>query len=62
VANTSTTYNSGASSVVYGLGIFGAWFYLIPHAPNFWMGIWAFFEAFAWPAILVYEAFKLLRF
>ncbi len=53
--------HTGASSVVYGLGFIGALVYFIQHAHSFWMGIVGIFEAFIWPALLVYKALALFK-
>jgi len=53
-------YRTRASEAVYGLGIFGAWFYYLTHAATFWMGVVGIFKGIFWPAFLVYEALKYL--
>ena len=48
--------NSGATasgSVIYGLGIFGAWVYFWPQADGFWEYVLAVLEGLVWPAFLV---------
>jgi hypothetical protein len=51
--------NQNASSgVVYVLGIIGAAFYFFPKAVGFWSLTIGFLKAMAWPAFLVYEAFR----
>jgi hypothetical protein len=49
---------SAPAGAVYGLGFIGAAIYFISHATGFWMGVLGFLKAIAWPALLVYEAFK----
>jgi len=49
---------AGPAGAVYGLGFIGAAIYFISHAATFWMGVFGFLKAIAWPAILVYEALK----
>lgn len=49
-----------AANVVYGLGFVGAAVYFISHATGFWLGVLGFLKALVWPALLVYEAFRLL--
>ena len=51
----------GASDSVYGLGFIGALVYFIGQAKDFREGVIGFFKAIVWPAILVYEIFKLLN-
>ena len=55
VINKNTPGNS-----VYGLGLIGALVYFIMHATSFWMGVLGILKAIVWPAILVYEALKML--
>jgi hypothetical protein len=52
---------SGGSDSVYGLGFIGALVYFIGQAKDFREGVIGFFKAIVWPAILVYEIFKLLK-
>jgi hypothetical protein len=51
---------NASGGAVYGLGFIGAAVYFISHATGFWMGVLGFIKAIVWPAILVYDAFKLL--
>jgi hypothetical protein len=51
----------GGSDSVYGLGFIGALVYFISQAKDFREGVIGFFKAIVWPAILVYEIFKLLK-
>jgi hypothetical protein len=51
----------GGSDSVYGLGFIGALVYFIGQAKDFREGVIGFFKAVVWPAILVYEIFKLLK-
>jgi hypothetical protein len=51
----------GGSDSVYGLGFIGAMVYYIGRAKTFQEGVIGFFKAIVWPAILVYEIFKLLK-
>jgi len=52
---------SGASEVVYGMGLIGAWVYYISHATTFWIGVLGIFKGIFWPAMLVYEFLKFLN-
>lgn len=51
----------GGSDSVYGLGFIGALVYYIGRAHSLQEGVRGFFKALVWPAILVYEIFKLLK-
>ena len=51
----------GGSDSVYGLGFIGALVYYIGQAKDFHEGVIGFFKAIVWPAILVYNIFKLLK-
>lgn len=50
--------NAPASGAVYGMGFIGAAVYFISVATSFWTGVLGFLKAIAWPAFLVYEAFR----
>lgn len=54
-------HRSGASEVVYGMGLIGAWVYFISHATTFWMGALGILKGIVWPALLVYEMLKFLN-
>ena len=56
-SNTSSTTAAGGGAV-YGLGLFGAWFWFFGQADQFWEYVWAFFQGILWPAFFVYEAFR----
>jgi hypothetical protein len=51
---------NGPSGAVYGLGFIGAAIYFISTATSFSNGALGLLKAIVWPAILVYEALKLL--
>lgn len=51
----------GPNSAVYGFGFIGALIYYISYATTFWMGALGVLKAIVWPALLVYEALKLLH-
>ncbi len=56
--------NAGAaagSGAIYGLGIFGALIYYWQQADQAWEYAYAVFQAFFWPAYMVYEAFSALH-
>jgi hypothetical protein len=56
-SNKGTTAGSGA---LYGIGIFGAWFYYWQTADGFWEHLYAIFQGLFWPAYMVYAALKAL--
>ena len=59
--NPKVVVHGGGSDSVYGLGFIGALVYFIGQAKDFREGVIGFFKAIVWPAILVYEIFKLLK-
>jgi hypothetical protein len=56
--------NGGAGaaggSVIYGLGIFGAWVWFWQQADSSWEYVLAVVQGLFWPAFMVYEAFRTL--
>ena len=54
-------YRNGASEAVYGFGMIGAWIYFLSHATTFWIGALGILKGIVWPAMLVYEALKVLQ-
>lgn len=54
--------NTGAAGggALYVLGIFGAFVYFWQQADSFWGYLLVFFQAFFWPAFMVYEVFAAL--
>lgn len=52
---------AGGGGAVYGLGIFGAAFYFIPSAVGGEQFVIAILKSLVWPALLVFEALKLLK-
>lgn len=60
VRRQRVVYRNSASQAVYGLGIFGAWFYYFTTATTLWLGVLGFFKGIFWPAFLVYELMKYL--
>jgi len=61
IQKPNVVVHGGGSDSVYGLGFIGALVYYIGQARNFQEGVIGFFKAIVWPAILVYEIFKLLK-
>jgi hypothetical protein len=62
-SRNTTGHNRAAASsgALYGLGIFGAWFFFWQAADGFWGHVYAIFEGVFWPAYMVYDAFGALR-
>jgi len=58
---TKHVSNSGSSCAVYGLGLVGAVIYFFQHASTFTDYLWGIGKAIVWPAMLVYQAFELLK-
>jgi len=52
---------AAGAGAVYGLGFIGALIYFIQTAHSFWDGLYGVFQAFVWPAYLVYGLFRHLR-
>ena len=50
-----------SNGAVYCIGIFGAAFYFFPKAIGITGFIMAILKSLAWPALLVYQAFTLLK-
>lgn len=48
------------AGAVYALGLIGAAVYYISIATGFWDGLLGVIKALVWPAIMVFEAFKIL--
>jgi hypothetical protein len=61
VQKAKVVVQSGGGDSVYGLGFIGALVYFVGQAKDFREGVIGFFKAIVWPAILVYEIFKLLK-
>ncbi|NRQ50757.1 hypothetical protein [Aeromicrobium stalagmiti] len=55
--------SSGAADgggAIYGLGIFGAWFYFWQQADGTGEHLYALFQGVFWPAYMVFDAFAAL--
>jgi hypothetical protein len=54
---------AGAAGVgaVYGLGFIGALVYFLGSSSSFWDFLYGIFQAFVWPAYLVYGLFHSLK-
>jgi hypothetical protein len=46
---------------LYGSAFIGAAIYFIQHAASFWNGVWGFFKALFWPAVLMYKLLEYLK-
>jgi len=57
--SSSNTCAAGGGAI-YGLGIFGALVYFWQQANSFWDYLGSIFQAFFWPAFMVYEVFSAL--
>jgi hypothetical protein len=61
MARNSNRSAGASGSALYGLGIFGAWFYFWQQADGFWPHVYAIFEGVFWPAYMVFSAFAALH-
>jgi hypothetical protein len=53
--------NDGIFGGLYGSAFIGAAVYFIQHAGSFWNGVWGFFKALFWPAVLMYKLLEYLK-
>lgn len=53
--------NDGIFGGLYGSAFIGAAIYFIQHATSFWNGVWGFFKALFWPAVLMYKLLEYLK-
>jgi hypothetical protein len=60
MSNKNSNAGAAGGGAIYGLGIFGAWFYFFGQADTFWEFVWAFFQGLLWPAFMVYQVFTTL--
>ena len=58
--NHPMKHNEGAG-LFYGMGFIGAAIYFIGHAASFWAGVFGFFKAIFWPAVLLYTLLEYLK-
>ena len=61
MASTNDRGAAAGSGAIYGLGIFGAWFYSWEQAGGFWEHAYAIFEGIFWPAYMVFQALAALH-
>lgn len=59
---TMADSNKGAAGggAIYGLGMFGAWFYFWQQADSLLEYAYAVFQGIFWPAYMVFQAFAAL--
>jgi hypothetical protein len=53
--------HDGVFGGVYGMAFIGAAIYFIQHAAGFWSGVFGFFKALFWPAVLMYKVLEYLK-
>ena len=53
--------SAGGGNAVYGLGLIGALVYFVQQADGFAGFVLAVLKALVWPAVLVYEAFRVVH-
>jgi hypothetical protein len=46
---------------IYGMAFIGAAIYFIQNAATFWQGVFGFFKALFWPAVLMYKLLQYLK-
>jgi hypothetical protein len=61
MASSNNTGAAAGSGALYGLGIFGAWFYFWQQADGLGQHLYAIFEGLFWPAYMVFAAFQALH-
>jgi hypothetical protein len=61
MASSNNRGAAAGSGALYGLGIFGAWFYFWQQADGFWEHAYAIFEGIFWPAYMVFQALRALH-
>ena len=54
-------HSPGSGEAIYGLGMFGAWFYFLQHATTFVSIVVGLFKGIVWPAFIVFKALELLK-
>jgi hypothetical protein len=53
--------DNGMWGMIYGMAFIGAAIYMIQHATTFWEGVFGFFKALFWPAMLMYKLLEFLK-
>ncbi|WP_110240405.1 hypothetical protein [Nocardioides gilvus] len=53
--------SAAGGGAIYGLGVFGAWFYFGQQADRFPEYAYAAFQGIFWPAYMVFEGFAALN-
>lgn len=57
---TTNNCDKGCGGAIYFLGWLGATIYYISTTTGFWIGVWGAIKALVWPAILIFNLFKML--
>ncbi len=53
--------DKGIFGGIYGMAFIGAAIYFIQNAATFWQGVFGFFKALFWPALLMYKLLQYLK-
>ncbi len=53
--------DNGIFGGIYGMAFIGAAIYFIQNATGFWAGVYGFFKAVFWPAVLMYKFLEYLK-
>ncbi|HSX58054.1 MAG TPA: hypothetical protein VLE47_02155 [Candidatus Saccharimonadales bacterium] len=53
--------NNATGGAIYGLGIFGAFFYYLAQVHGLWDLLVAIFKSLFWPAYMLYEVMKIMH-
>ena len=53
--------DSGLFGGIYGMAFIGAAVYFLQNATSFWSGVFGFFKAIFWPAVLMYKLLTYLK-
>jgi len=53
--------SDGMFGGIYGMAFIGALVYFLQHATSFWIGVFGFFKAVFWPAVLMYKLLEYLK-
>jgi hypothetical protein len=56
-----TMKDNGIFGGIYGMAFVGAAIYFIQQATSFWSGVYGFFKAVFWPAVLMYKFLEYLK-
>jgi hypothetical protein len=53
--------DNGIFGGIFGMAFVGAAIYFIQQATSFWSGVFGFFKAIFWPAVLIYKLLEYLK-